>query len=48
MSRNRKKINDEYPELAQALIAQKADNFIIDGDKAAKEVVREVPVSLFL
>lgn len=32
MSRNRKKINDEYPELEQALLAQKADNFIIDGE----------------
>lgn len=35
MSRNRKKINDEYPELEQALIAQKADNFIIDGEIVA-------------
>ncbi|MCL4361233.1 non-homologous end-joining DNA ligase [Candidatus Dependentiae bacterium] len=32
MSRNKRKINDEYPELAQALEKQKADNFIIDGE----------------
>ncbi|MGB8467971.1 MAG: non-homologous end-joining DNA ligase [Candidatus Babeliales bacterium] len=32
VSRNNKSINDEYPELAEALTAQKADNFIIDGE----------------
>jgi DNA ligase D-like protein (predicted ligase) len=32
MSRNHRSINDEYPELVEALLAQKADNFIIDGE----------------
>jgi DNA ligase D-like protein (predicted ligase) len=34
-SRSGRIINDEYPELAQALLAQKADNFIIDGEIVA-------------
>ena len=32
MSRNDNVINAKYPELVQALTAQKADNFIIDGE----------------
>ena len=35
MSRNEKVMNDEYPELVQALTQQKADNFIIDGEIVA-------------
>ncbi len=35
-SRNRKKINSIYPELEQALLKQKADNFIIDGEIIAR------------
>ena len=35
MSRNKRIINIEYPELAQALADQKADNFIIDGEIVA-------------
>ena len=35
MSRNQKEMNDEYPELVKALTAQKADNFIIDGEIVA-------------
>jgi bifunctional non-homologous end joining protein LigD len=35
LSRNRRKINNEYPELEKALLAQKADNFIIDGEIVA-------------
>lgn len=31
-SRNDKIINEEYPELVTALLKQKADNFIIDGE----------------
>lgn len=31
-SRNRKKMNDMYPELVTALTKQSADNFIIDGE----------------
>lgn len=34
-SRNRKKINGEYPELAKALANQAVDNFIIDGEIVA-------------
>ena len=37
MSRNKKEMNDEYPELVQALEKQKADNFIIDGEIVALE-----------
>jgi bifunctional non-homologous end joining protein LigD len=36
LSRNRRLINNEYPELAAALKKQKADNFIIDGEIVAK------------
>ena len=32
MSRNRRNMNNTYPELVTALEAQKADNFIIDGE----------------
>ena len=35
MSRNKKEMNDEYPELVTALTKQKADNFIIDGEIVA-------------
>lgn len=35
MSRNRRNINAEYPELVEALTKQKADNFIIDGEIVA-------------
>ncbi|MCL5874877.1 MAG: non-homologous end-joining DNA ligase [Candidatus Dependentiae bacterium] len=31
-SRNKKSMNDEYPELVDALLKEKADNFIIDGE----------------
>jgi bifunctional non-homologous end joining protein LigD len=34
-SRNNHEINIEYPELAQAIAKQKADNFIIDGEIVA-------------
>jgi len=32
LSRNRKRINDSYPELAQALATQEADTFVVDGE----------------
>lgn len=32
LSRNRKSMNEKYPELAAALKKQKADNFVIDGE----------------
>jgi DNA ligase D-like protein (predicted ligase) len=35
LSRNNRVINSEYPELARAFAAQKADNFIIDGEIVA-------------
>ena len=35
LSRNKKEINDEYPEIVKALTAQAADNFIIDGEIVA-------------
>lgn len=35
MSRNRRRINNEYPEIAQAFEKQKADNFILDGEIVA-------------
>jgi DNA ligase D-like protein (predicted ligase) len=35
LSRNNRHINNEYPELARAIAAQKADNFIIDGEIVA-------------
>jgi ATP dependent DNA ligase domain len=31
LSRNRKRLNDHYPELAEALAAQEADDFVVDG-----------------
>lgn len=37
MSRNKRIINKEYPELVTALEKQKADNFVIDGEIIAKE-----------
>ena len=37
MSRNKRIINNEYPELAEAFRKQKADNFIIDGEIVAKK-----------
>ena len=36
MSRNHRTMNNEYPELEKALKAQKADNFIIDGEIIAR------------
>ncbi len=36
ISRNKRVINNEYPELAAALEKQKADNFVIDGEIIAK------------
>jgi len=36
LSRNDRKMNIEYPELAQALEQQSADNFIIDGEIIAE------------
>ncbi len=35
VSRTNKEMNDEYPELVQAFINQKADNFIVDGEIVA-------------
>jgi bifunctional non-homologous end joining protein LigD len=35
MSRNRKPLNDHYPELAEALAAQPADDFVVDGEVVA-------------
>lgn len=35
MSRNEREINQEYPELVKAFSAQKADNFIVDGEIVA-------------
>jgi bifunctional non-homologous end joining protein LigD len=32
LSRNRKRLDDSYPELAQALAAQEADTFVVDGE----------------
>lgn len=37
MSRNKRIINNEYPELAAAFEKQTADNFIIDGEIVAKK-----------
>lgn len=37
MSRNKRIINAEYPELVAALLKQKADNFIIDGEIIARD-----------
>src|SRR5690348_13991742 len=35
MTRNRQRVNDTYPELAQALAAQSADDFLVDGEVVA-------------
>jgi bifunctional non-homologous end joining protein LigD len=35
LSRNRKQLNDHYPELAEALAAQQADDFVVDGEVVA-------------
>ena len=35
MSRNQKRINDSYPELAEALGKQSVDDFIVDGEVVA-------------
>lgn len=35
-SRNNNSMNEAYPELVQALLKQKADNFIIDGEIVAR------------
>ncbi|MQA88082.1 MAG: ATP-dependent DNA ligase [Streptosporangiales bacterium] len=37
LSRNRKQINDRYPELVEALAAQRADDFVVDGEIVAFE-----------
>jgi DNA ligase D-like protein (predicted ligase) len=36
-SRNRKSLNESYPELVEALQKQRADNFIVDGEVVAFE-----------
>lgn len=35
MSRNKRKMNDEYPEIVAALEKQRADDFVIDGEIVA-------------
>ena len=35
LSRNRKRLDDHYPELAEALAAQEADDFVVDGEVVA-------------
>jgi hypothetical protein len=35
LSRNRKRLDDHYPELAEALAAQEADHFVVDGEIVA-------------
>jgi bifunctional non-homologous end joining protein LigD len=37
LSRNRKRLNDHYPELVEALAAQEADDFVVDGEVVAFE-----------
>jgi bifunctional non-homologous end joining protein LigD len=37
LSRNRKRLNHHYPELAEALAAQDADDFVVDGEVVAFE-----------
>jgi DNA ligase D-like protein (predicted ligase) len=37
MSRNKKKLNETYPEIVEALLDQEADNFILDGEIVAFE-----------
>ncbi|MGQ9572225.1 MAG: non-homologous end-joining DNA ligase [Dehalococcoidia bacterium] len=37
LSRNRKELNDTYPELVEALREQEADDFIVDGEIVAFE-----------
>jgi bifunctional non-homologous end joining protein LigD len=34
-SRNRKRLDDRYPELVAALAAQEADDFVVDGEVVA-------------
>jgi ATP-dependent DNA ligase len=36
-SRNKKDLNDSYPELEEALAAQSCDDFIVDGEVVAFE-----------
>jgi ATP-dependent DNA ligase len=35
MSRNRKRVNNQYPEIVEALLAQDADDFVVDGEVVA-------------
>jgi bifunctional non-homologous end joining protein LigD len=35
LSRNRKRLNDHYPQLVEALAAQEADDFVVDGEVVA-------------
>jgi bifunctional non-homologous end joining protein LigD len=35
VSRNRKQLNVHYPELVEALAAQEADDFVVDGEVVA-------------
>jgi bifunctional non-homologous end joining protein LigD len=37
LSRNRKRLDDHYPELAEALAAQEAEDFVVDGEVVAFE-----------
>jgi bifunctional non-homologous end joining protein LigD len=37
LSRNRKRLNGTYPELAEALLAQRCDDFVVDGEVVAFE-----------
>jgi ATP dependent DNA ligase domain len=37
LSRNRKRLNHHYPELAEALAVQDADDFVVDGEVVAFE-----------
>jgi bifunctional non-homologous end joining protein LigD len=37
LSRNRKRLDDHYPELAEAMAAQEADDFVVDGEIVAFE-----------
>jgi bifunctional non-homologous end joining protein LigD len=37
MSRNRKRVDNHYPELAEALAAEEADDFVVDGEIVAFE-----------
>ena len=40
ISRNRKRIDAHYPEIAEALAAQGADGFIVDGEIGPSKAVR--------